>query len=547
MSVHSAFVEKAVTIHLCGTFRMVNAAGKDVTPRGAKTCGLVALLATAHLHRKTRIWLQDKLWSDRGREQGAASLRQALASLRRILGDNRDALNASRTHVSLDASFIHVVDNPQDGEFLEGIDIRDEEFEEWLTLERSKRDPQGPIPTPVLGVREQDNPAPLRALFVGSGTENEVLAAVELSILDHLSCTLRENLIADVVCQTDPTHEPGEQPAIACDVRVSLKAFSLGHEIIGLRVLAEDGKSGTLIWSDTQQSFLDGMLPTDNVGLLRIGNQMLDALSMHFSRRVQQPEMAASGMLLQLALRNLFSMTRKGSIEADRLLQIAQETSPKNGLVAATRAHVRAIQWVERYGIDEEQLRREAQVFQQSALDLEPGNSAVLANLANTTLILDRDFYRSEELSDRAIAINPGNPFAWWVRSASELYLNEFDKAHSSAKQASALLGPGPLKFWWDQHKGLTTAIVGSVQDAIRDLRRTHATAPTFRPALRFLIALYGLSDDEENAAEMIRRLQALESDFTSQRLVEDETYPAKLARSEAFMNDRSRDLLLGL
>ena len=195
----------------------------------------------------------------------------------------------------------------------------------------------------------------------------------------------------------------------------------------------------------------------------------------------------------------------------------------------ATRAHVRAIQWAEQYGLEEGPLRHDARQFFDTALALEPTNSAVLATLANTTLILEKNLELSSELSERAISLNPSNPFAWWVKSASELYLKKYADAHQNAVRASDLLGPGPLKFWWDQQKGLTTAIAGSLDEAIADLQRTHASAPSFRPILRVLISLYAASGNVEGVAEMAAKLRELESNFSTDRIVLDEAYPAAL------------------
>lgn len=64
-----------VRIHLTGPFRVEGADGTDRTPKSSKGCGLLALLACHPQTRRSRSWLQSKLWSDRAPEQAAASLR----------------------------------------------------------------------------------------------------------------------------------------------------------------------------------------------------------------------------------------------------------------------------------------------------------------------------------------------------------------------------------------------------------------------------------------------------------------------------------------
>ena len=65
-------------ICVIGEFRVLTPDRQDLTPRGRKARALLAILALTPTRRRSRSALQDKLWSDRGHEQGAASLRGAL-------------------------------------------------------------------------------------------------------------------------------------------------------------------------------------------------------------------------------------------------------------------------------------------------------------------------------------------------------------------------------------------------------------------------------------------------------------------------------------
>src|SRR3954465_8450344 len=70
-----------------GAFRVLAHDRQDLTPRGRKARALLAILALTPTRRRSRAALQDKLWSDRGPEQGADSLRQTLSEIRRALGE----------------------------------------------------------------------------------------------------------------------------------------------------------------------------------------------------------------------------------------------------------------------------------------------------------------------------------------------------------------------------------------------------------------------------------------------------------------------------
>jgi TolB-like protein/Flp pilus assembly protein TadD len=134
-----------IQLRLAGPLRLIRCDGTDITPRSVKAQALLALLGAAPGARRSRAWLQDKLWSDRGPEQAAASLRQVLAELRRSFGDCRDCLVTDAGWVGLDLRRVKVQIDPEPAdfglageppEFAEGLDVHDPEFEDWIRDQR---------------------------------------------------------------------------------------------------------------------------------------------------------------------------------------------------------------------------------------------------------------------------------------------------------------------------------------------------------------------------------------------------------------------------
>ncbi len=149
---HNRFdmVDGRVLMRLLGPFAVERADGTDVTPKGKRAKALLALLALSPNWTRSRRWLQDKLWSERPQEQGAASLRQELSAIRRTFhAAGIDILHADRDQLKLDRTSVHLdLDDPsmlaQGEDLLEGLDVRDPEFEDWLRTERSRFDaPEG--------------------------------------------------------------------------------------------------------------------------------------------------------------------------------------------------------------------------------------------------------------------------------------------------------------------------------------------------------------------------------------------------------------------
>ena len=84
-----------------------------------------------------------------------------------------------------------------DGEFLEGIDVRDPEFEQWLTIERLRRQSQMSVPLfdppGILSLSSPTYPS-IPVVIMLDGSSNPRLQIIEHLFIDYVSRTLRENL-----------------------------------------------------------------------------------------------------------------------------------------------------------------------------------------------------------------------------------------------------------------------------------------------------------------------------------------------------------------
>jgi TolB-like protein/Flp pilus assembly protein TadD len=143
----------SVFLRLLGGFELQWSDGRESAPLGRKVRALLACLALPAGKAWPREKLMALLWSDRGEEQARASLRQALAELRRCLGEP-SPLQASRDTITLDPAMISVdavvfeqlakADNIGEaaalylGPLLDGHGVHDDGFEEWLRIERTR-------------------------------------------------------------------------------------------------------------------------------------------------------------------------------------------------------------------------------------------------------------------------------------------------------------------------------------------------------------------------------------------------------------------------
>ena len=145
-------------IKLLGGFSASLDDGSALHIKGRKTQALLAILTLSSGNAVSREKLSSLLWGDRGDEQARGSLRQALAELRRALGDNGDHyFSADRDRVTLNAenldcdavalkklsvsrssTDLEQITNLYQGDLLDGISIADTSFDEWLSTERSR-------------------------------------------------------------------------------------------------------------------------------------------------------------------------------------------------------------------------------------------------------------------------------------------------------------------------------------------------------------------------------------------------------------------------
>ncbi|MFM7446239.1 MAG: hypothetical protein ACKO2N_20480 [Tabrizicola sp.] len=166
-------------IRLMGQFQVQDTTGQDFTPRSAKARAILALLCQTPGHCRPRRWLEARLWSDRGAEQASGSLRQALTELRKTLGPLGVHLHSDRDTVTLSGFVTDLDQDPElarrslmhGREFLEGIDIIDAAFREWLTDERQRLAQRFGQGDEALRAKSGNQPFTLRLGALPDGTD----------------------------------------------------------------------------------------------------------------------------------------------------------------------------------------------------------------------------------------------------------------------------------------------------------------------------------------------------------------------------------------
>jgi TolB-like protein/DNA-binding SARP family transcriptional activator len=144
---------KRAQLRLLGGFDLHSADGRAAIPAGRKVRALLACLALSPEQARPREKLMALLWSDRSDEQARASLRQALVEMRRVLGDpspvraEHDAVSLDPTCLAVDALDFERLAKAGKweeaaalyrGPLLDGHGVRDDAFEDWIRVERTR-------------------------------------------------------------------------------------------------------------------------------------------------------------------------------------------------------------------------------------------------------------------------------------------------------------------------------------------------------------------------------------------------------------------------
>ncbi len=143
-------------LKLLGGYELLSANGAPVRLPTRKSWALLAVLAQSGKQETTREELTTLLWPHSAQNQARASLRQELAVLRKSLlkvglepviaqgetirfdttGLTIDTHQLRAYAKSVDEADLHAVTDVFTGEFVQGLSIRSEPFEEWIWVER---------------------------------------------------------------------------------------------------------------------------------------------------------------------------------------------------------------------------------------------------------------------------------------------------------------------------------------------------------------------------------------------------------------------------
>ena len=517
----------ALELTLVGPMRLEDANGVSFGPKSMKARGMLVLLALSPDQRRPRGWLQERLWSDRSTDQGKQSMRQCLTELRRCLGPFKEGLITKSGVVALDPEVIRIDPVLQQdprfeaGQYLcEDLEVKDPRFRNWLEKQRQRlmqgavqaREEMranliqhGPPKTPVVVLAQHDP----------EGAEEKFFIQI---FNDHLARDLKEYGAISVVPE-------GGAPQGAELLRVKSDHYRNGrfwHAHVHMELAADH----QYLWSDTRKIEVHGAPPIEDLEM----QVLIGKTATRVMNEVMQRHGDSAAGLFFRAQSLIFSLDKNAMEQADELLQRAFELEPK-AVYLSWRSFLRVSMMLEHRAADKEKIHQEINDFIATSLVMDGANSMVLAMAAQARMSVDRDAGGALSLARRAIDLNRANPYAWAFVAICQVRSGQMADAHSSAIRARYLARATPFVFWWDMLCCLTAISLDRVEDAIRFGEAARAYLPTYRPALRYLYALYENQGVPASALERLETLMRVEPDFKPS-LLRDPTYPSATLRN---------------
>ena len=452
-------VTKLLQINLFGACMVRASAPGGYEINGSKHRAMFALLATAPFGRRTRSYLQNLLWGTSCHDGGRQSLRTALSIVKATMGGDYDKLfKVNNTEISLDLAQIEFVGHPDAGEFLEGIDIRDDEFNHWL---QSVRQTPEPFFALLTGAEAKGTPSVVPSIAVlpfrlvqgadthsvlGDWIAEEVCRSLSrshlLSVISHLSA---REIASTRVELTKVRRLLGVDFCVTGSLRVSGDRAVLDADCL-------DAASGRILWTRQFSSPVSAFLAADSPAIAEIVRAIGQAIATDALAHAQGRSLSAlSDHQLLIAGIGMMHQLKLSSFARSRdLIEEVIRRAPR-----APEAHAWLAEWYIMSifnGWTSNALRDTGAALDCTAraLDIDPENTFALTidGAVNNNLLMRMD--TAQERYDAALERNPNESMAWLLSGVLSAYRDDGQNAVARTEKAMRLSPIDPFGYFFD-------------------------------------------------------------------------------------------------
>ena len=469
-------------------------------------------------------------------------MRQELSGLRRVLGRESGILSADSTYVRLSRDALcDDIGSPGDGEFLEGLDLGSEPFDDWRRAEGARL-ANGAVETGGLGSEASaghdifENPSVLVMAFAPASPDD-----ADVSFATGLVIDLRTSLslwrwypVIGPEAIGWRTEREGDLRQLAGSVGASYAisgTIRRAGDRIRVSVSLTDIDSSHLIWAETFEGEMADIFEMQEA----IGRAVVARVTPEIGRaeaarvtRKRPSDIAAWQLVAQTDELERTGGEGYGSPESNKaqvaLLEAALELEPDYARAWARlgRYYFRSAMqgWTE----DRVGSFARAEQYCEKAVRIDPTEWEAQAYAALSLIFHSKDFGPGRFHAREAVRLNPSAPVARHALGCALEWLGEPEEAlrhlnlvfdlNPNYPNRAAVLGD------------ITTCqlFVGDFDDAVETAREIRDIAPDYTRGLQRVVATLGHAGETAEAGDVLAKVLTLQPGFDEAYV--RETYP---------------------
>ena len=488
------------------------------------------MLVLAPRHKVSRDRLAATLWPDRLPEQSRASLRQELSSLRKALKGGGPLLMADATTVELSPDAVASgFGAPTDGDFLEGLDIRSEPFDDWRRQAGAELRNTPTAPLDDTRTEPEDffsNPSVLVAAFTpASSADDDTAFATGLTVdLRTALAMWRWFPVIGPEAVGWKNDQTGDLRALATSVSASYAIAGLVRRVgERIRVTASltDVETGHLIWSDSfdghMEDLFDMQEAISRAVVARVAPEIGHAEASRVVRKAPG-NMGAWQLLAQVDELNRNGGEGYGTPESNHamvpLIEEAISLEPDNARAWSLRARYNFRSGMQGWTEDRDGALQRSLEYSEKAIQLAATDWEAQAYRALALVFVAQDFEPGRYHAYEAVRLNPSAPAArhaigcaleWMGDTKTALrHLYRVFDLDPNFSNRSAVLGD------------ITTCELfeGNIDKAAEAARKIRSIAPNYCRGLQRVAVTLAHAGDLDGAKEALARVYDIQPDF---------------------------------
>jgi TolB-like protein len=224
-----------------------------------------------------------------------------------------------------------------------------------------------------------------------------------------------------------------------------------------------------------------------------------------------------------LVLRSIPLMTRfdrESFWQAGEYLAQAIELEPDYAAAHAWYAYWHIFRVGQDWAEDTNETMRLGGEFAERAIVLDPFDARALTIAGHVQCYLHHNLREAAGLHERALELNPNLAMAWALSAITDAYMGDADEAERRNKRYKALSPLDPHAFFFDVVFGIVHLLRHEYEAAAIAGRAFTQLNPSFSGGLKPYLAALGYLGRSHEAAGVLRRLLAIEPDFSIERFL---------------------------